>query len=175
MSRPALRYYVTIRGRERVVDVAEGANGKASVTLDGRPVEADLVELHGATLHSLLLDGHSREMVIEREGDRVDVWLDGERIEAVVRDEVSRAIAAVLKAPAAGPSAVEAPMPGVVVSVPVKVGDAVEAGQPVVVVEAMKMQNELVAEMAGVVASVDVKPGQTVDRGAILVRLKAKE
>jgi biotin carboxyl carrier protein len=141
--------------------------------LDGKPVEVDLVELHGSTLHSLLLNGHSREMVIERKGDRVFVWLDGERIETIVRDEVSRAIAAVMKPPAAGPSVVEAPMPGIVVSVPVKVGDVVAPGQPVVVVEAMKMQNELVAELAGVVESIEVKAGQTVDRGAILVRLKA--
>ena len=169
----SLRYYVTIRGEERIVDIAEHTDGTTSVQLDGEPMEVDLVELYGSTLHSLLLNGHSREMVIERKGDHVSVWLDGERIETLVRDEVSRAIAAVMKPPAAGPSAVEAPMPGVVVSVPVKVGDVVAAGQPVVVVEAMKMQNELLAEVAGVVESIEVKPGQTVDRGAILVRMKA--
>jgi pyruvate carboxylase subunit B len=175
MSGVPLRYYVTIRGEERLVDLVEGADGRTSVTLDGRPVDADLVELHGSTLHSLLLNGHSREMVIEKEGDRVAVWLDGEKIETIVRDEVSRAIAAVIKPPVAGPSAITAPMPGVVVSVPVKVGDVVEVGQPIVVVEAMKMQNELLAETAGVVASIEVKPRQTVDRGAVLVKLEAKK
>jgi biotin carboxyl carrier protein len=174
VSRPAVRYYVTVRGEERVVELVEEADGKASITLDGRAVDADLVELHGSALHSLLVDGQSREMVIDREGDRVWVWLDGERIETVVRDEVSRALASVLKPAAAGPSVVEAPMPGVVVSVAVKVGDDVAAGQPVVVVEAMKMQNELSAEAAGIVESIEVKPGQTVDRGAALVRLRAK-
>ena len=173
MSVRRTRYYVTIRGHERIVDLLEDTEGQLSVALDGRPVAADLVELHGSTLHSLLLDGQSREMVIDREGDRVQVWLDGEKIETIVRDEVSRAIAAVMKPVAAGPSAIAAPMPGVVVSVPVKVGDLVEAGQPVVVVEAMKMQNELVAEVAGIVESIEVKPGQTVDRAAVLVRLKA--
>jgi biotin carboxyl carrier protein len=138
-------------------------------------VDADLVELHGSTLHSLLLNGHSREMVIDREGDRVFVWLDGEKIETTVRDEVSRALASVLKGVVAGPSKVEAPMPGVVVSVPVKVGDVVAVGQPVVVVEAMKMQNELLAETAGVVDSIAVKPGQTVDRGAILVSIRGED
>ena len=173
MSVRGTRYYVTIRGHERIVDLLEGTDGRLSITLDGRPVDADLVELHSSTLHSLLLDGQSREMVIDREGDRVYVWLDGERIETVVRDELSRVIAAVMKPVAAGPSAVAAPMPGIVVSVPVKVGDLVEAGQPVVVVEAMKMQNELVAEVTGVVESIEVKPGQTVDRAAVLVRLRA--
>lgn len=170
-----VRYYVTVRGRERVVDIAEDAAGPTSLTLDGKPVEADLIELHGGSLHSLLLDGQSREMVLEREGDRVKVWLDGEKIEVTVRDEVSRALASVLKAPPPGPSVVEAPMPGVVVAIPVKVGDTVAAGQPVVVVEAMKMQNELLAETPGIVESIDVRPGQTVDRGAKLVRLRAAD
>jgi len=175
MSRPAIRYYVTVRGNERIVDLVEHADGTTSLALDGRAVDADLVELHGAALHSLLLDGSSREMVIDREGDRVSVWIDGERIETVVHDEVSRALASVLKPAAGGPSVVEAPMPGVVVAVPVKVGDAIVPGQPVVVVEAMKMQNELLAETAGTVDGIEVKPGQTVDRGAVLVRIRAPE
>lgn len=173
MSRTTLRYFVTVRGTERIVDLTERPDGAFDVVLDGKPVDADLIDLHDSSLQSLLIDGQSREMVLDREGDKVFVWLDGERIEAVVRDEVSRALAAVMKGPAAGPSVVEAPMPGVVISVPVKVGDAVEPGQPVVVVEAMKMQNELVAEAAGVVERIEVKPGQTVEQGAVLVRLSA--
>jgi biotin carboxyl carrier protein len=65
-------------------------------------------------------------------------------------------------------------MPGVVVAIPVKPGDAVEAGQPVIVVEAMKMQNELGAEAAGVVVSIEVQVGSTVSGGDVLVRLEAQ-
>lgn len=175
MSRPTVRYFVTLRDVERTVDLTERPDGSLEVVLDGKAVDADLIDLHDSSLHSLLLDGQSREMVLDRDGDKVSVWLDGQRMDALVRDEVTRALAAVMKGPAAGPSVVEAPMPGVVVSVPVKVGDAVKAGQAVVVVEAMKMQNELTAEADGVVDRIEVKPGQTVELGAPLVRLRAAE
>ena len=175
MTRTSFRYFVTLRGQERIVDLTEDEGGKLAVTLDGTPVDADLIALHDGTLHSLLLDGQSRELVIERDGDRVTVWLDGEKVETLVRDEVSRALASVLKPAAAGPSEVEAPMPGVVVSIPVKVGDVVTQGQPVVVVEAMKMQNELGAETPGIVEEICVRPGQTVDRGDVLARIRGQE
>jgi pyruvate carboxylase subunit B len=169
-----MRYYVSLKGNEHVVDLEE-KNGRLSVRFDDRPVDADLTLLHGSGLFSLLLDGHSREMVLEREGERVFVSLDGERIEVRVQDDVSRALAAFRAAPPSGPSVVAAPMPGVVVGVPVKVGDAIEAGQPVIIVEAMKMQNELAAQAPGIVSEIRVKPGEAVDGGQVLVVLAAKE
>ncbi|HMB69244.1 MAG TPA: biotin/lipoyl-containing protein, partial [bacterium] len=74
-----------------------------------------------------------------------------------------------------GPTEVTAPMPGVVVDVRVAPGDTVQAGQAVVVVEAMKMQNELTAETDGTVESVAVKAGDAVDGGAVLVVVKPAE
>ena len=169
-----IRYWVTIKGNERVVDVTERGE-ELEIRLDDQPVDADLTLLHGAGLYSLLVDGHSREMVLDREGDRVFVSLDGERIEVRVQDDVARALAAFHGPTTAGPSEVVAPMPGVVVDVPVKVGDAIEAGQPVIIVEAMKMQNELAAEADGVVTEIRVAPGDTVDGGTVLVVLAGKD
>jgi biotin carboxyl carrier protein len=174
-THPSILYYVTVKGNEHVVEISEGPEGDIALKLDGEPVEADLVTLQADGLHSLLLDGQSREMVLEREGDRTFVGLDGERIEVRVQDEVSRALAAIEGAKHAGPAEVTAPMPGVVVEVRVAPGDAVTAGQPVVVVEAMKMQNELTAEADGVVKSVAVKAGDAVDGGAVLVVVEPAE
>ncbi|HMI42929.1 MAG TPA: biotin/lipoyl-containing protein, partial [Gemmatimonadaceae bacterium] len=70
-----------------------------------------------------------------------------------------------------GPAPILAPMPGLIVPVNVKVGDTVEAGQGVVVMEAMKMENELRATAAGVVKSVEVAAGTAVEKGALLVAL----
>ena len=84
-------------------------------------------------------------------------------VEAVEASESSRS---------RGGSRVEAPIPGKVVAVKVKPGDAVEPGQPLVVLEAMKMENELVAEQAGRVAKVHIEPGTTVDSGTLLVELE---
>jgi biotin carboxyl carrier protein len=74
--------------------------------------------------------------------------------------------------PTEGPSRLDAPIPGKVVKVHVKVGDEVEAGQPLVVLEAMKMENELTAEQAGKVIAVHVEPGQTVNAGEPLAELE---
>ena len=72
----------------------------------------------------------------------------------------------------AGTKKIVAPMPGLVVRLNVSVGDSVIVGQGLVVVEAMKMENELKAPADGVVASIAVQPGQTVDKGAVLLVLE---
>jgi len=172
-GRPRIRYYVTLRDQERTVDVTEHEDGRVDVELDGRAVEADLTPLT-ASLYSLVLDGHSREMVLERDGSRVFVYLDGERIETTVYDEVSRALVQAAGGAGSGAAEVCAPMPGVVVGIPVAVGDEIRSGQAVVVVEAMKMQNELAAEIDGVVTEIAVAVGDTVGGGDVLVRLEAK-
>lgn len=173
-GKPTIRYYVTVKGNEHVVDLTERRDG-FDVVFDGEHVDADLVELQGRSLHSLLIDGHSREMVLEREGDRTFVSLDGERIEARVQDEVARALSAISGPSTSGPTEVTAPMPGIVVEVPVEVGDEVQAGQAVIVVEAMKMQNELTAETDGVVDKIAVKAGDTVDNGDLLAVILPRE
>lgn len=170
----ALRYYVTVRGNERTVDLTEHDDGTIDVALDGQSVDADLTPLT-SSLYSLLMDGHSREMVLERDGARVAVYLDGEKIDVTVLDEVSRALSQVAGDAAGGSADILAPMPGVVVNIPVSVGDTVAKGQSVIVVEAMKMQNELAAESDGVIASIEVAVGDTVGGGDVLVRLEAKE
>jgi propionyl-CoA carboxylase alpha chain len=71
-----------------------------------------------------------------------------------------------------GPSRIEAPIPGKVVAVSVEPGDQVASGQPLVVLEAMKMENELTADRSGQVAVVHVAPGDTVDAGSLLVELE---
>ncbi|GJM44459.1 MAG: acetyl-CoA carboxylase biotin carboxyl carrier protein subunit [Gemmatimonadota bacterium] len=174
MSKPTDRYYVQFRGEERIVDLTEQEDGTLRVELDGEPVSADLTRLQ-SSLHSLLVDGHSREMVVERDGDRVIVLLDGERIETTVYDEVTRALAKIGGAGSTGAPEVCAPMPGVVVDILVKPGDPVATGQAVIVVEAMKMQNELAAESDGVVASIEVAVGDTVGGGDVLIKLGAIE
>ena len=79
--------------------------------------------------------------------------------------------AAPAAAPAAGATTVEAPMPGKILDIKVKVGDAVGYGQCVIVMEAMKMETEIVAPAAGTVASINVSTGDSVETGAVLVTL----
>jgi biotin carboxyl carrier protein len=167
-----MRYFVTIGERTLEVELAGDVP-----TVDGTPVRADLAALPGAPIRHLLADNRC-STVVARAGDRRGVWeiaLGGIRFEAEVLDQRSRDIRAVTGAAAAatGPRPVRAPMPGLIVRVEVEPGQEVRAGQPIVIMEAMKMENELRAEAAGLVARVLVAAGQPVEKGAILVEFEA--
>jgi len=122
----------------------------------------DIIEVERG-VYSILLEG----VVYEARVDDATVTIDGQsyRIETVDPRKYVRRGAGSL---GPGRNSVKAPMPGKIVRVLVSVGDAVEAGQGIAVIEAMKMQNELKAAGAGHVTSVAVKDGDTVIAGAIL-------
>ena len=102
------------------------------------------------------------------------LWLDGFRYDVVALDERSRAIRDLSGEgkEASGPAPLLAPMPGMIVRVAVQVGDTVEPGQGLVVMEAMKMENELRATSAGTVKAVLAQPGTAVEKGAVLLELE---
>jgi len=114
---------------------------------------------------ALTIDGGGRRAVVVRQGDRVLVAVDG-RAHAFGLGEAPRRASA-----AAGASVVVAPMPGKVVRVLVSAGDRVEAGEALVVLEAMKMETMLRAEIAGTVSAIGAEPGVMVDAGVVLVEL----
>jgi pyruvate carboxylase subunit B len=165
-----MRYFVTIAGREMQVDLTG-----AHPVVDGTPVEAQLSHLPGTQTRNLLLDGRSYTLAAapgERRG-RWSIGIGAERFTADAVDERTRAIREMTGAgEEVADKTIVAPMPGLVLKVEVEVGQAVRAGQGVVVVEAMKMENELKAPADGVVASIAVQPGQTVDKGATLIVLE---
>lgn len=143
------------------------------VTRGGRRQRVDLVALDGS-LASLRFaeDGRSYQVTFHR-GRRRDLRVAiGEREFAFTVLTPVEALEAVAGGAGVGASRVEAPIPGKVVAVRVEVGDEVAAGHSLVVLEAMKMENELVAERAGTVAAVHVTPGTTVEAGTVLVELE---
>jgi pyruvate carboxylase subunit B len=102
-----------------------------------------------------------------------DLWIESYRFQVRALDERGRAIRQLSASSArvAGPTHLTAPMPGLIVRVNVSDGDRVRAGQGLVVMEAMKMENELRAASAGVVKQVLVSPGSAVEKGAVLLEL----
>lgn len=163
-----MKYYVEIGERTYEVDI-----GPEGVTVDGQPVEADLQANHGSHLWHLVLDGRSHTLRARRRDGRGD-WeleVDGRRHRALALDERSRAIRELAGSAAVGHGPIEltAPMPGLIVKIEVNEEEEVERGQGLVVIEAMKMENELKATSAGRVAEVRVAPGQAVDKGETLL------
>ncbi len=168
-----MRYYVKLASGAReatVVDVNELPSGSLEVTVDGRPVEADVVAV-GPQL-SVRVGGKIVDLTTEGAAPEVGVIGRGYRSYVQVESARQRAASAVKKAGAgASDRVVRAPMPGRVVKVLVARGDAVLPGQPLLVMEAMKMENELKAKATGTVEEVHVVTGATVENGAKLVTL----
>lgn len=162
-----MKYFVTIDGRERVVEV----NGD-QVALDGTTVSARLEPVPGTPLRQLVLDGRPITLTVESMGPgRWRVGRAGLAPEVEVLDERLRHIRSLTGngARKGGSGVLKAPMPGLVVRVEVEPGQQVTAGAPLVVLEAMKMENQLAAPAAGTVTEVRVRPGATVEKGAVLV------
>ena len=163
---------VTADGRDRMVAV-EGPlpDGRFRVTIDGTSHEVDGRAIRPGTW-SLVLDG--RSYVVELDKRRAGVAASVGASEAMlqVEDALHRRLAAAAqpRASARGES-IRAPIAGKVVKVLVAQGDQVDAGKPVIVLEAMKMENELVAERGGTVSAIHKAAGQAVDTGDLLVEL----
>ena len=173
------RYYVTLDGSEHVVELEQLAPCQFKVVLDGAERHIDACTPRPDTI-SLLIDGRSHDVAIERVAARersetlaarCNVRLQSLVIPVEVLDERRHNLRAVAgdTAVASGRCEIIAPMPGKVVKLLVERGARVEAGQGVVVVEAMKMENEIKCPGAGTVVDVRAQPGQAVDRGTLLL------
>jgi biotin carboxyl carrier protein len=131
--------------------------------------------------YSLLITGKSYEVFacrVHRPDEasyRYEILIAGQRYEIVVEDEREKALAgSILAAHESGESMVRAPMPGLVLSLPMAPGAEVERGQTVVILEAMKMENDLASPISGKVKEIRVSKGQTVNQGDVLVVVSAE-
>jgi biotin carboxyl carrier protein len=165
-----MKYIVTVNGTR--IDLARDGDG---IRIGDRLVRARLTDVDGTPVKVLTIGDAVHRVVMQRGTGRgqYTMWVGGHRYDVEALDERTRAIRDLSEAGVrpAGPAPLVAPMPGLIVRVNVQVGDAVQPGAPVVVMEAMKMENELRAQSAGVVSAVRVQPGEAVEKGAVLVEL----
>jgi biotin carboxyl carrier protein len=171
-----VRYHVKLpvadqrEGREIAVDVVHLPAGGIQVTVQGRTFNADVLG-QGACTH-LLLEGRSVDLWMEGAPPDVGVVANGGRFYARVESERMRDLTSAVKSRGStGAGVVTSPMPGRVLKVLVQEGEAVIAGAPLLVVEAMKMENELSADRDGTVKRIYVTPGANVECGARLVEV----
>jgi biotin carboxyl carrier protein len=164
-----MKYYSRIGQTEYEIEINDG-----QVFVDGQAVEVDLRQSGAAELYSVLFDGRSYELLIEADRFQYGVILRGERFDVVVEDERTRRLNAGRSMPVApdGDLPVTAPIPGLVVKVLVAEGESVQEQQPLVILEAMKMENEIRAVRGGVVKKVAVSPGQRIEQNGVLLVLE---
>jgi biotin carboxyl carrier protein len=168
-----MKFWVTLEDHEAEVEFRTEGD-RLLLEVDGRRLAADFQRLPDGEVYSLLVDGRSHEVRVSPGANALEVTVRGTRVPVEVRHPLEKMLGATLrKSGAAGAETIVAPMPGLVVALRVKPGDAVAPGQAVIVVEAMKMQNELAATHGGIVTEVLVTERQSVAAGQTLMRLKA--
>jgi len=160
-----MTYEIAIDGKSYRLDLSQ-ADGRWSCRVDGREVEVDAV-LARPNVLSLRIGNKAYEVKCERVGGDVHVWVGSQRFAVEVRDPRSlrgRTRAVDDK----GPKKLTAPMPGKVVRILLSEGTAVESGAGVLVVEAMKMQNEVKSPKNGTIQKILVSEGAAVNAGDVL-------
>jgi biotin carboxyl carrier protein len=162
-----MRYVTTIEGKDYQIEILD----ENHIVVDGELYNVDFNSINDQPVYSLLIDGKSIEAYVYPILDSWQVLLQGHSYPAQVVDEREKSLRA-----AAGSSVSEreeyhlkAPMPGLVVAIPVDVGQQVERGEVLLVLESMKMQNELRTPRSGKVTRLRVKPGDSVEQNQTML------
>lgn len=163
-----MKYHVTVGDRTYEVDVAG-----ATVRVDGDTTEAQLTAVPRTPMRRLVVDEVAHTLAILREEAGWEIEHVGTRWMVSVVDERTRQLQELTGDGGASGigGVIKAPMPGLVLVVEVEVGQHVQEGQGVVVLEAMKMENEIKTIGSGVVTAIHVEPGQPVEKGAPLITI----
>jgi biotin carboxyl carrier protein len=163
-----LKYVTTVEGKTFLIEITEDG-----VLVDGEPHDVDLRHIEPLSLYSLLIDNLSHELYIEDHGDIQGAVLGGKYYTASVQEDRARGSASGGTATVVeeGPVDIDSPMPGVVLEVPVSVGETMQEGEVLVVLESMKMRIEVRSPQEGVVESVHVATADKVVQGQLLITL----
>lgn len=168
-----MKYYVRVGNQELVVDLA-----RDGVHFEDESLSAHVEDVSGTPVHMVTIGTEVHRVLVKRDRERgkgcYALWVGGYRFDVEALDERAKVIRELSgdKDKASGPAPINAPMPGLIVRVNVQVGDEVHAGQGVVVMEAMKMENELRSPSAGRVKAIHAQPGTAVEKGTRLVELE---
>ncbi|MDZ4764283.1 MAG: biotin/lipoyl-containing protein [Chloroflexota bacterium] len=164
-----MKYITIINEREFEIEIDNDGN----LRVNGEARAVDFIAL-GPSLYSILMDNQSHETVIDDLGSGdFDVRVRGRLYSGTVLDEraqVMRTQRGSLAIPS-GELSIKSPMPGLIAAIPVTEGQEVKAGQTVIILESMKMQNELKTPRDGVVQRVNVQTGQSVEQNKVLITI----
>jgi acetyl/propionyl-CoA carboxylase alpha subunit len=165
-----MKYVATINERQFIVEIID----EKHVILDGQPVEIDFQSVHGQPVYSLLIEGRSYEAYVNESEDLWQVLLLGDLYTTQVEDEREKRLkaAAGFQAEGGGEFHLKAPMPGLIVAIPVKEGQEVVKGDVLLILESMKMQNELRSPKDGTVVRIKVKEGDSIEGKATLLSVE---
>jgi len=165
-----MKYIASLDSKEYTIEILD----ERHVSLDGQVLEVDFESISGQPVFSLLANGKSFEAFVYPDEEAWQVLLMGRLYPIRVEDEREKRLRLAGGGAAAetGEYHLKSPMPGMVVTIPVEEGQAVEKGQVLVILESMKMQNELKSPRGGTVGRIRVKPGENVDQRQTLLSVQ---
>jgi len=164
-----MKYVTNVGNQQFTIEI----NQAGVITVDGEVINVDMLQMEDTTMYSTIIDGLSHDIRMSEGDGAYIVQLNGEIFEVVVEDERTRLLAGLRNSTAAstGEAVIKAPMPGVVVEVCVAEGQVVEAGDIVVILESMKMQNEFKTPRSGQVHQIRVAVGDKVDQNSVMITI----
>ena len=164
-----MKYQTIVNGQTFDIEI----NEDGCILVNGKMRAVDFRALRQGELYSILLDHRSYEAVVDERGDLYYLLLAGDMYEVQVTDERSRRLASAFMAfgDTGGEVSIRAPMPGLIVRVPVSEGEPVSKGQTVIILESMKMENELKSPRDGTVHHIHTKAGENVEQNKVLVTI----
>jgi len=164
-----MKYITTVEGREFAVEIVDDKH----ISVDGKIYEVDFESVSGQPVYSLIVDGRSHESYIYPGEDSWQVLLRGRLYPVTVEDEREKRLRAAAGGGVAetGEFHLRAPMPGLVVAVTVAEGEEVKKGQVILILESMKMQNELKSPRDGTMGRIRVKAGESVEQKQTLLSI----
>jgi biotin carboxyl carrier protein len=171
-----VKYYVTIEDRVVEIEIDDTPTGPTA-TIEGRTYRLDLRPTSGDALFSLMVEHASHEVLVEDAEGGMEIIVGGELFHILVQDEWQRRLANIQRKTAVetGETVLRAPMPGQVLRTDVEVGAVVKRGQGLVILSAMKMENEIRSPRDGRIVAVHVAEGDKVDQNADLVTIGPTE
>ncbi len=164
-----MKYITTVEGREFAVEIVD----EKHISVDGKIYEVDFESVSGQPVYSLIVDGRSHESYIYPGEDSWQVLLRGRLYPVTVEDEREKRLRAAAGGGVAetGEFHLRAPMPGLVVAVTVAEREEVKKGQVILILESMKMQNELKSPRDGTMGRIRVKAGESVEQKQTLLSI----
>ena len=165
-----MKYVTAVDHHEYLVDIID----EHRVSVDGVIYQVDFMQVGDQPVYSLVVDGKSFDAHIYPNEDSWQVLFHGQRFTAYVEDEREKRLRAALAGRVAEHEdyLLKAPMPGMVISIPVQEGQVIQKGDVLAVLESMKMQNELRSPRAGTVARLRVSPGDRVEKKETLMSVE---
>ena len=161
-----MKYVTLVNGERYEIEI----DSEGLIRVNGETHDVDFLNL-GGSLYSIITENKSLEAVIDDDEDKIAVMMDGRLFETQVLDERAMLLIQRRGGLSSGSGEVHAPMPGLIVLVTAEIGQPVAQGDTLVILESMKMQNELKSPVDGLVTAIHAEAGQAVDKNSLLVEI----